>query len=244
MNHTNNHLYSTAYKFLVEKLSHKVDRTRSDVKKIAKRIPDHEASPTPSTESVAEAEFSDIPLHPRQEDYPAIEHWTPEKWRALRHPPKGTTPQVESGKINTLFWEDPSGNVIPPLQRQRVTQDQRSIWQDMHEKGKRLGCITKIGWDVRQEYRTRMEQLHPWLRLCRDHWKVDQLWSNHFSGWVPAGESRQGRPENLKRERSVEEDEAGPSQKKLKTPAQRPKPTKKPTVKVSRLLCIRRTHCH
>jgi hypothetical protein len=106
----------------------------------------------------------------------------------------------------------------------------------MQDKGKRLDCLTKIGWEVRNEFRTRIEAAHPWLRLCEGHWKADQLWSNHFSGWTPAAESKGKRAETLKRERSDEGDKAGPSEKKTKTLAEqpaRPKPTKKLIAKVS-----------
>lgn len=227
------------YSMVVETLSHKIDRTRSDIKKIANGTPDHKAaspSPTPSPESALVAEFSAIPLHPCREDFYLIRHWTPETWNALQHPKQGSVPQQHMDSVSILFWEDPSGNLIPHSRRSRVTRDLRSIWQDMHDKGKRLDCISKIGWEVREEFRSRMEQAHPWLRLCDDHWKTDQLWSNYFSGWKPATTSKEIQPETLKRERSVGEDEAESSQKRPRTLVQptrpRPKPTTKPVAKV------------
>ena len=226
-----------AYQYLVEKLGDKIERTRSDVKKIANKISDHVfSSPdtTPSPEAVPGADSSSaIPPNPSRENFPLIEHWEPDAWIALRHSKKGSPLQgVDS--INVQFWEDGTGGLIPPSRRSRVTRDLRSIWQDLLEKGKRLDCISKIGWEVREEYRTRIEALHPWLRLCDDHWKADQLWTNYFSGWIK-GKGKQ--TVSLKREHSAEEgeDETGPSPKKLKTPAQPPappNPTKKPAAKV------------
>jgi hypothetical protein len=58
-----------------------------------------------------------------------------------------------------------------------------------------------------------MEELHPWLRLCDDHWKVDRVWTNYFSNWTPATKDKGKQPESLKRPAKME---AGPSQKKVK----------------------------
>ena len=225
-----------AYQYLVEKLGDKIERTRSDVKKIANKFLDHVPSP-PNTTPSPESEPSTIPLHPSKDDYPLIEHWEPTAWNALRHTKKGSSSPQVADSINTLFWEDGNGGLIPSSRRSRVTRDLRAIWQDLLEKGKRLDCISKIGWEVREDYRTRIEALYPWLRLCEDHWKADQLWTNYFSGWAKV----QGKQtESLKREHSTEEGEGetGPSLKKLKTPAQPPappNPTKKPAAKVGPL---------
>ena len=106
----------------------------------------------------------------------------------------------------------------------------------MHDNGKRLSPLSKVGWEVRKEFHTHMEARHPWLCLCDDHWKVDQIWSNHFSGWTLAGASKGKGPETLKRECSIEEDEAGPSEKRPKNLNQqrpRPKPAPRQVAKVS-----------
>ena len=242
-------VYRTAYNYLVDNLSHKVDKTRSDVKKIARNFSGKatSSSPTPSpADPITETEYSTIPLHPRRDNFPLLNHWSPEKWNALRHPKKGTVPPRGLEAINVLFWEDPSGKLIPPSRRPYVTKDMRSIWQEMHDKGKRLDILTKIGWEVREEFRSRMEALHPWLRLCDDHWKVDQLWSNNFSSWVSALDGKGKRPESLKREYSVgEDDEAGPSKKRTRTlvhQSTRPKPTKKQVAKVRLLPFVPAMH--
>ena len=240
-----------AYDHLVDKMAHKIDRTRSDIKKIADRFPDPadapvRPTPDPANLSVSStptpeptADYSGIPLFPRREDYLDINHWTPDAWKAIQHPKKGDPTYQGPVPVNVLFWEDEFGNIIPPSRRKRVTRDLKVIWQDMHDKGRRLDCITKMGWETRQEFCTHIEEMQPWLRLCDDHWKADQLWTNTFTGWKPATEDRgkgEGKQlESLKRDRSAEEDEAGPSQKKARTEPQsatRPNPMKKPTAKV------------
>ena len=238
--HPTDDVYRFAYEHVIGTLSHKMDKTRSDVKKIAKKLLDHAAispSPSPSLESAPGADYSMIPLEPRRDQFLNIKHWTPETWMALRHRKKDGTSQSISD-INTLFWEDQNGNPIPPSQRPRVTRDMRAIWQDMYDNGKHLDSASRIGWEVRQEFRVRMEKEHPWLRLCADHWKVDQLWINYYSGWTPAARDKGKQPESLKRELSTEDDAAAGPSKKLKTTVQRPRPIpmRKPTAKVSPVL--------
>lgn len=221
---TINSIYRMAYQYLVEQLSDKVDRTRSDVKKIAKALPDHTpGSPDPawSRGTTPGGDYSWIPLHPQEDQFPNIAHWRSGPWNALRHAKEKTLcpgESLASSGTNVKFWEDPEGNVIPPDQRAVVTSNMRAIWKEMYNDKKELGPKTKISWKVREEFRIRMEALHPWLRLCENHWKVDQLWTNHFSSWrnsvMPTKPKDRG---SLKRERSPEEGEAGPSSKKLKT---------------------------
>ena len=217
-----------AYNYLVDKMAHKIDRTRSDIKKITDRLPDptdtsarptpdpanNSTSSTPAPESMAE--YSGIPLFPRQEDYLDINHWTPDTWKAVRHPKKGDPIYQGLDPVNVLFWEDKFWNIIPPSRRKRVTRDLKVIWQDMHDRGKCLDCTTKMGWETRQEFCTRIEEMQPWLCLCDDHCKADQLWTNMFTGWKPAtkNKGKHKQVQNLKRDRSNDEDKAGPSQKK------------------------------
>ena len=87
----------------------------------------------------------------------------------------------------------------------------------MHNRNIPLGPIRSVSFNVRNEYRKRIEELHPWLRLCRGSWKAEQIWTDIYTDWKPsdpgAGKQR------AKREHPIEDDEPGPSLKKLKTPA-------------------------
>ena len=120
-----------------------------------------------------------------------------------------------------------------------MTQSVRAIWQEMHKKGQCLDPLTSIGWDVCQDFQECIESEYPWICLCEDHWKADQIWINNFSNWR-LKTSLQGvvvQPTNLKRECSIEEAQAGPSKKSKPTdkkPLPQPKPTKA-GVKVSLL---------
>jgi hypothetical protein len=145
-----------AYEHMVDKLSGKVDRTRSDVKKIAVMISNQAAesipnqvdgSPTPTP--TPSPTRSSIPLHPRWEDYEKIQHWDGKAWNTIHHPKKGSKAEQGANPKNVLFWEDENGDVIPLDERKVVTQDARAIWQEMHNKGRHLDSLTNLGWDIR-----------------------------------------------------------------------------------------------
>jgi hypothetical protein len=221
------------YNHLTDKLVDKIDRTRSDVKKIAANILNRASEPTqgPAVEAA-------IPFHPRREDYPLVKHWTSGIWKSMRHPKKGTKPERGEDPTLCLFWEDALGQVISLDRRRSVLRTLRTFWQGTHNKGVPVNTLTNIGLGLLQEYRTFMENEYPWLRLCEDHWKADQIWINNFTAWTPAtppkGKSPiAAEPESIKRTHSVDEMEAGPSKRPKtigedKPLSSRPKPTRIP----------------
>lgn len=183
-----------------------------------------------------------IPLHPKQKDYKMIKHWTPDVYNGLRHR-KGGTPRPDDTNaedpLSSIFWEDQFGRIIPPKKRKVVTGDLRAFWQQKYNDGEKVVPFLGTGLKLRDEYRSLFEERYPWLRLCEDHWKVDRIWINHFSGWSPV---KVPEPVSTKRERS-DENEPGPSSKKAKStapeepvlgPKPRPVPRqRKPAAKVT-----------
>jgi hypothetical protein len=233
---------STAYEQLLGTLSGKIDRTRSDVKKIAGRISGGSAiSPGSSPSPAPVGEYSNIPLHPHPDDYPKVKHWTSDRFTKLRHTKRENIPEDLEDPVNAQFYEEPSGKIIPLFRRLRIRGDAKAILQGMLDRGVQLKPVTDVAWEPRQEFRDHMERLHPWLRLCHDSWKADRIWAEVYQD--PSKEGKKSK--RSKRERSVEEGEPGPSSKKLKTPdaeepetlapkkPTRPKPTlTKPVAKV------------
>jgi len=243
------------YNHLVEKLANKIDRTRLDIKKIAANMPPQTPGPVEQTDHMA-TPFQATPtiLSPLQrKDFPKVKHWTPDLWSPLRHHKGNTTPERDTGVPTIcLFWEDESGEIIPSARRGAVTRAARSFWQQKHEKGVRLDTLTNIGWDLLTDFRNTMESEFPWLRLCADHWKADQIWINHFSGWTPAVKNESTPAQapqdvagiaNLKREHPTEQVEPGSSKRpktadKENSPrVSRPKP-RKTGAKVSLLIHV------
>ena len=136
--------------------------------------------------------------------------------------------------------EDESGSIISLSIRKQVVKDVKAFMQEKHNKDARLDVLSNLALDVRTEYRNAIEGLHPWLQLCENHWKADQLWSNVWTRWNLAGAITKGTQDAtelkvLKREHSVDEGQAGPSSKRIKTmDVKKPIPSRpKPTPKVS-----------
>jgi hypothetical protein len=42
----------------------------------------------------------------------------------------------------------------------------------------------EVDVDINTEYIVLMENAFPWLRLCENHWKSEQIWRNHYTGWL------------------------------------------------------------
>ena len=154
------------YNHLVEKLAGKIDRTRSDVKKIAASLPHQTPGPVPVQQTsrtptpLSPQRKEAIPLSPRREDYPLVKHWTPEAWQAIRHPKKGstipkpTTPSSsqENDSILSLFCEDEFGRTISDTRWKAANASIQVFWQGKHENGVVLRSLTNVGWDLRKEF--------------------------------------------------------------------------------------------
>lgn len=241
------------YNHLVEKLANKIDRTRSDIKKIAANMPRQTPGPVEEMDHMTTPSQASptIPSSLKKKDFPKVKHWTPDTWRTLRHR-KGDTRLEQATGVPTLcqFWEDELGEIIPSARRGAVTRAAQAFWQQKHNAGVRLDTLTNIGLDLLTDFRNTMENEFPWLRLCDDHWKADQLWINHFSNWTPAvanSSTPAQAPQNvagvasLKREHPTEQVKPGPSKRpktadKENSPrVSRPKP-KKTGAKVSLLI--------
>ena len=247
------YIHRSAYRHLLDK----TDSTQSGIQLLSEKVSillDRFPGPASNARGTVD------PVSPQREDYPLVKHWTSNSWKAIRRNPskdkgkgrerdeshdrdsegdsyvKNNIPRNDrDDSINILFWEDKFGNVIPSSQRTMVTREMRAFWQEKHERKVSLGSLGGIGRGLRDEFRNLMEERFPWLRLCEDHWKVDQLWINHFSSWDQTrGIARNnGKPVGHKREHSIEGCEAGPSSKRLKLGGElaahaipRPKPTR------------------
>ncbi|KAF9642540.1 hypothetical protein BDM02DRAFT_3193054 [Thelephora ganbajun] len=223
------------YDQLIDRLCKKIDDTRTNIQDLAAKINKilhQDSGPTIGVPSIHS------PL--QEEDYPFIKYWTAGKWNTIQHPKQGTTPEKGDTPVNCLFWEDEHGNIIPPSKRKAVTNDFRGFLNGKIEKGIHVGPLGSLNWDTRNKFCTFMENLHPWLRLCDAHWKVDQIWVNHYTSWESSNKPPQAEPVSLKRKHSTE-GISGPSSKKPKTAAteppvlQCPKPTKKIPTKINPL---------
>jgi hypothetical protein len=99
----------------------------------------------------------------------------------------GADPGSSGGGASTLciYLEDEFGQPVLSEIKDELLADVRGFWADQLRKGKEdeLVPLTKLGFAMREEFRLTFEEKFPWLRLCAGHWKVFQLWINHFGSW-------------------------------------------------------------
>lgn len=168
--HAIHDIYRNARNDLLEELCAKIDTTRAEVHDIAQNI------------STIDNQADSIPLNPKQEDYPDLGYWRSEPWLTLR---SGTGPKTVSTSTLCLYMEDEFGRLVDSEVRDEVLADARGFWADCLRKGREdelLGS-KKYGLDIKEDFRLALEKKHPWLRLCSGHWKVYQVWTNHFGSW-------------------------------------------------------------
>lgn len=217
-------VFRSVHDNLVNKLATRIDRTRADIKKLAANPGSSQAAGSTSL---------------RKEDFPGIKHWTGDDFSARRHG-KGSAPDDDNddnkGPTSCTYMEDEHGKLLSIGTRTAVARDAKAFWQAKHNKGVHLKSLSKVDWDIRQEFREAMGTEHPWLRYCSDHWKTDQIWRDKFSKWKPipvqGGSHDASQLKTLKREHPVDEEQAEPSSKCSKTGAPANRDRAKPTKKV------------
>lgn len=109
----------------------------------------------------------------------------------------------------------------------------------MYNKKQPISILTKLKCNVLSNYHTFIEAKYPWLCLCNNHWKADALWTNNWTGWKPDVRVTQDEAQlgALKREHSINEDQAGSSSKQPKTTAVEKSAWPKPAKKVGNFFC-------
>jgi len=189
---TTDDIYRTAYKYLVDKLASRIDRTRSDMKKLTVNIgpsptgpsctaKDTEPTPTGSSPTRSSHAAEDtkptpdtgtiIPQSPQREHYLLVRHWEQDSYNTIRHPKKGTPTNKTDDPLTCLFMEDEFGKVVSPAIRRRVSKDIKAFWQEQYKKGKgsQLNSLTHIGRDMRDEFCAAMEE------SCQGHSTLNAL---------------------------------------------------------------------
>lgn len=127
---------------------------------------------------------SNIPLHPRKEDFKHVRFWANKPWQKLRNNVKSDDLKLP---IFSMFMEDEFGREISEDIKDTLRGDLGSYWSDIHDSGEILYNYTELGHHRKEHFRMTFESKYPWLRLCDGHWKVNQLWINYFGKWRKRG---------------------------------------------------------
>ena len=151
-----------------ESLCNTINQTRDDVHKIAEHL---------FTGQAAQIETSSIPKDPKKEDFPGVNSWNQGPWLEIR---AGTKTKEVDSPVISLFYEDEFRNPISDEVKEQVRGDIAAYWINMIREGETLTHYHSLGFKRREHYRVTMEEKYPWLRLCEGHWKVKQIWINHW----------------------------------------------------------------
>ena len=89
--------------------------------------------------------------------------------------------------VYSIFLEDEFGELIPSAVQDSVRDNATSFWNGMHNAGNTLQTFSHTSLEVKDKFRSTLEGKHPWLRLCEENWKVNQVWRNSLGarGGVP-----------------------------------------------------------
>ncbi|KAF9784617.1 hypothetical protein BJ322DRAFT_1109326 [Thelephora terrestris] len=169
---------SLEYEQMFEALRDVVYDTKDDIQKIAGHIA------VSSTGEIPGIGTFGIPLNPKEIHYKNLKYWPQSAWLAVRRKAK---PKDCKAPVLSLFFEDESGKMVSDEVKEEVRGDLAAYWVDMLQEGHVPVHYSGLGLKRREDFRLTMEGKYPWLRLCEGHWKVRQLWVNHYKKtWIAA----------------------------------------------------------
>jgi hypothetical protein len=145
--------------------------TKDDVQKIAERIAANLTGEIPGIGTFG------IPLNPKQANYIRVKYWPQSAWQVIRN---GAKVKDVNSSVLSLFFEDEFGDPVSAGVGEEVRGDLTAYWVDMLMEGEVPVHYSGLGLKRREDFRKTMEDKYPWLRLCEGHWKVRQLWVNHY----------------------------------------------------------------
>ena len=79
--------------------------------------------------------------------------------------------------------EDKNGAPIPESQKSAARAKAKGYWLKLFNNGIAPSSHGKADIDIKDSYIALMEDAFPWLHYCKNHWKCEQIWRNHYSYW-------------------------------------------------------------
>lgn len=127
-----------------------------------------------------------------RKDYPQVKFWRRQDWSSRTATTTVVNNQVGGrGKsriaagINVKFGfvEDKNGFPVDGFRISGITNQIREIWRECHSKD-----IVPTTWgkgtsSFKTFFHLQMYEYAPELRLCEDHWKLEQIATINYSGW-------------------------------------------------------------
>jgi len=107
---------------------------------------------------------------------------------------------AKSSKVSTTscYMEDEHGVQLSKTQKDAARAKAKGFWIKLFSKGIAPSSHREVDIDINTEYIALMENSFPWLRYCENHWKSEQIWRNHYTGWL-RGAIRRAEKEKAKK---------------------------------------------
>jgi len=139
-----------------------------------------------------------------QANYQNIVHWSQDSYLKLRKPGEGTkleddeedvdlepgTSKKRSRKpkgmspVTSSFMEDEDGQIVSREQQDAVRARAREPFNIFLTWGQPIPAISKkVDVYTMDEFINIMEENHPFLRLCENHWKSRQVFRTYYPPW-------------------------------------------------------------
>lgn len=145
-------------------------------------------------------------------NFPKTKHWTPELYLHLKAAgvkdeedddidlddlAPGSSANGGGSKIKTsitsCYMEDENGEQQSKTSKDAARATARAFWVKLLNDKKAPKCFGEFDVDLKHEYILLMETIHPWLRLCENHWKTERIGHNHYSQWYSGAVKKQAK---------------------------------------------------
>ena len=120
-------------------------------------------------------------------DYPNCLFWTERAWVEWAREGKEMgifRSGVEGEGVNSSWLEDPNGRRVDVVVQRNILDEARRTWSLMRRCRVRFGAYKATLLPELDYFRKSMEGAFEELRMCENHWKVDQLWTENYSSWA------------------------------------------------------------
>jgi len=137
--------------------------------------------------------------------YPDVNHWTNVWYNQLKkgkgklegdeddvdindlEPGTSKKEPRSKGKVSVIlsYMEKEDGTQQDEVTKDAARATARGFWLRLLKAGKAPLTFGRLEVGIKHEYIMLMEKTYPWLRLCANHWKAEQIGHNHYSQWYP-----------------------------------------------------------
>ena len=122
----------------------------------------------------------------KRSEHPGPKFWEKRPWKDWvdgEVERGGFNPGKEGQGANSSFLEDEDGNRVHVDRQKEILGEATTSWNTMKDFNIKLTAYRDMPATSLDYFRARMESKCPELRLCANHWKVDEIWTEKFSSW-------------------------------------------------------------